>query len=158
MAQDDNREKKPSLTFSEKEINIAIDMEEKLTTIVNMLTYMLDKTDTKFTIIILKAEFDGLYDFIIGTKRDSDILQPIDPKINLHAIICQDTTVDGGYMFAQRMLKTLIEEKKVKDATCVALEVRTTRYSVRDIIYKAFQLYVNARHKSHLSEIKYHSL
>jgi hypothetical protein len=119
---------------------------------------MLDKTDTKFTIIILKAEFDKLYDYLMGTKRDSDILKSIDKKINLYAIICQDTTVDGGYMFAKRLLKTLIKDKKVHDATCVAVEVRTTRYSVRNIIYKAFQLYITARHKSHLNEIKYHSL
>ncbi|SHO81426.1 hypothetical protein MNB_SV-15-729 [hydrothermal vent metagenome] len=153
-----NREKEASLTFSEKEINIAIDMKVKLKNIVDMLIYMLDKTDTKFTIIIIKAEYDKLYDFIVGTKRDSDILQPINEKMNLHAIICQDTTVDGGYMFAKRILKTLIKDKKVRDVTCVAVEVRTTRYKVRDIIYKAFELYINARYKSNLGEIKYHSL
>jgi len=158
MDNNENREKKASVTFSEKEVHIAIDMEKKLFTIVDMLMYMLDKTDTKFTIIIIKAEFDGLYDYLVKTKRDSDILQEIDEKINLYAIVCQDTTVDGGYMFANRMLKTLINENKVHDVTCIALEVRTRRYSVRDIIYKGFQLYINARHKSHLGEIKYHSL
>ena len=154
----DHRTKKNEFTFNEKEIEIAVEMQKELAPVVDMLLYMLDKTQTKFTIITIKAQYEELYQFILNAKRDSDILKIIDSKYNIFSIVCQDTTVDGGYMFASRLVNTLIKEKDVKDITCVALEVRTNRYDVRDIIYKAFQLYTNARLKSALGEIKYHSL
>jgi hypothetical protein len=154
----DHRSKKNEFTFNEKEVEIATEMQKELTPVVDMLLYMLDKTQTKFTIIIIKADYDELYQFILNAKRDTDILKVIDHKYNIYSIVCQDTTVDGGYMFANRLVTTLTKDKDVKDITCVALEVRTNRYDVRDVIYKAFQLYINARHKSALGEIKYHSL
>ncbi len=154
----DNRSKKNESTFNEREIDIATKMQKELAPTVDVLSYMLDKTQTKFTIIIIKAEYDELYQYILNTKRDSDILKIIDEKYNIFGIVCQDTTVDGGYMFANRMVTALTQDKDVKDVTCVALEVRTTRYDVRDMIYKAFQLYITARRHSSLGEIKYHSL
>jgi len=154
----DSRSKKNEFTFNEKEVEIAVEMQKELGAEIDMLLYMLDKTQTKFTIIVIKAEYDDLYEYILNTKRDSDILKVIDAKYGIFAIICQDTTVDGGYMFANRVVTTLTNEKEVKDVTCIALEVRTNRYDVRDIVYKAFQLYIHARHKSSLGEIKYHSL
>jgi len=154
----DHRNKKNEFTFNEREVEIAVEMQRELTPVVDMLLYMLDKTQTKFTVITIKADYDDLYQFILNAKRDTDILKIIDNKFGIYSIVCQDTTVDGGYMLANRLVTTLTKDQDVKDITCVALEVRTNRYDVRDVIYKAFQLYINARHKSSLGEIKYHSL
>ncbi|MBN2824548.1 MAG: hypothetical protein JXQ76_04430 [Campylobacterales bacterium] len=155
---DNNRNTKNESIFNEREIDIAVRMQKELAPTVDVLSYMLDKTQTKFTIIIIKADYEELYQYIVNTKRESDILKIIDQKYNIFGIVCQDTAVDGGYMFANRMLTALIKEKKIKDVSCIALEVRTNRYDVRDIIYKAFQLYITSRRHSSLGEIKYHSL
>jgi len=155
---DSRNKKNEEFTFNEKEVEIAIEMQKELAPVVDMLLYMLDKTHTKFTIVVIKAQYEGLYQYLLNTKRDTDILKIIDEKYGIFGIVCQDTTVDGGYMFANRLVTTLINEQSIKDVTCVALEVRTNRYDVRDIVYKTFQLYTNARHRSTLGEIKYHSL
>jgi len=46
----DNRSKKNESTFNEREIDIATKMQKELAPTVDVLSYMLDKTQTKFTL------------------------------------------------------------------------------------------------------------
>ena len=43
-------------------------------------------------------------------------------------MLCQDTKVDGGYHFAERIIKHIIS-KEGTDIYCAEVEVRSTRLS-----------------------------
>jgi len=150
--------KRKSIAFNEEEINLALEINEKLTPIVDMLSYLLSVKETKFNIILLTANYDKLEEYLRDNKRGSDVLKEIDSKQNVYAIVCQETEVDGGYMFAKRLMKNLINDKKITNAYSATMEIRTTKHPTKEMLYKLFRVFISSKRKDVLGSIVFHSI
>lgn len=82
-----------------------------------------------------------------GQKRDTDLVFPIhgiEGSNTLFALICQETKVDGGCRFAERILRTLVS-KDAKNIYCIEIEVRSIRYDKREVIFKVIESYISTK-------------
>ena len=90
-------------------------------------------------------------------KRETDILFEIDKEESLYVMLCQDTKVDGGYRFAERVIRN-IQLDEGKDIFCTELEVRATHYSAKHVILKLLETFVKSRLMDKSNEIIFRSL
>ena len=90
-------------------------------------------------------------------KRDTDILFEIDKEDSLYALVCQDTKIDGGYYFAERLLHHM-QLDKAKDIYCTDLEIRTTNHEIKFVILKLIETYMQSKQEGKNNEIVFKSL
>ena len=90
-------------------------------------------------------------------KRDTDILFEIDKEDAVYLMLCQDTKVDGGYRFAERIIRNIVLDNG-SDIYCTELEVRTTRHVVKDVILKLVESYIKTKQENKSGEISFRSL
>ena len=72
-------------------------------------------------------------------------------------MLCQDTKVDGGYRFAERIIGNIVS-KEGTDIYCAELEVRSTNYKLRGVILKLVEIFIKAQQEGKSGEIIYKSL
>jgi len=154
----DKAVRRPSLRFNELEIKLALSVMKKMKKPIELMYYLLKREDENpFVIIFISAEDIALKSILKSQKRDTDILFKIDKSDQLYALICQETKVDGAYRFSERILRTLKSED-ASNIYCTQMEVRTTRYDIKDIIFKAIESYINAKKENKESEIIFKTL
>ncbi len=61
-------------------------------------------------------------------------------------MLCQDTKVDGGYHFAERIIRN-IQLDNGRDIYCTELEIRITHYSPKKVILKFIETYIKSKHE-----------
>jgi len=158
MSEDVKKIRRPSLRFNESEIKLALSIIENMEKPLDLMYYFLEKDPKKtFVFMLISANDVNVEEVLIKEKRDTDILFGIEEDRNLFALICQETKVDGGYRFAERILRTL-KLKEAKDVYCIEIEVRNTRYSVKDLILRSVEKYIMAEKEKRESEIHFHTL
>lgn len=133
-------------------------MIDKLRTTIDILYYFLEhKKDQTFVIVLISAKEIDLYDLLKNEKRETDMLFKINKEENLHAVLCQKTKVEGGYRFAERLLRKILLSGGHSIYT-VALEVRTTKYAIKEVILRLTDAYFQARSENKEGEIVFRSL
>ena len=75
----------------------------------------------------------------------------------LYALICQDTKIDGGYHFADRLVRKTIEGGG-EEVYCVELEIRTTVHKIRYLIYRLMELFIQTRQNKQTGEVIFKAL
>ena len=158
MAERENETKKHSLRFTGDDIVLTIALMEKLKNAIDIVYYLMDHQDEdEFVLLLMNAQNVELGILLEKEKRDSDILFEIDQEKSIYAMLCQDTKVDGGYRFAERIIRDIV----LKDGTdiyCAELEVRHTHYKLKDVILKLVEIFVKAQKEGKSGEIIYKSL
>ncbi len=155
MSETSTKTRRPSLRFNEKEIKLALKMMEKMEKPIELMYYLMEREDEKpFVIILLSAKEIELASLIRTEKRDTDLLFNIDENQNLFALICQETKVDGGYRFAERLLRTVVLDNG-HSVYCTEMEIRSTKYDIKEVIFKAIENYISAKKEN---EIVFRSL
>ena len=158
MAERENQTKKHSLRFTGDDIVLTITLMEKLKNAIDIVYYLMDHQDEdEFVLLLMNAENVDLEILLEEAKRDSDILFEIDKEKSIYAMLCQDTKVDGGYRFAERIIRNIVS----KDGTgiyCAELEVRSTSYDLKDVILKLVETFIKAKQDGKSGEIIYKSL
>lgn len=158
MSEDVKKTRRPSLRFNESKIKLILDVMENMEKPLELMYYFLEKDPRKiFVMMLISANDVNVEEVLIKEKRDTDILFGIEEGRNLFALVCQETKVDGGYRFAERILRTL-KKQEAKDIYCVEIEVRNTRYSGKDVIIKSVEKYIMAENEKREGEIHFHSL
>jgi len=117
-------------------------MADKLKKVTDMMLYFLDGQHIKFTYILISADDENFESFLHEEKRDTDILIPIDEKQILYAIVCQETDIEGGYRFAERIIRLLDIEKHRECIYCSVLTVSSARYSTQQIVFRLLESYL----------------
>ncbi|MCD6654789.1 MAG: hypothetical protein LT067_08535 [Sulfurovum sp.] len=146
------------LHFNEKQIKIASKMIDKLETTLDILYYFLEhKKDQTFVIVLISAKDIDLCDLLKKEKRDTDMLFKIHKEDDLYAVICQKTKVEGGYRFAERLLRKILLSNG-HSVYSVALEIRTTKYSIKEAILRLIDTYFQAKAENKEGEIVFRSL
>lgn len=144
MGEKIKRMKRPSLRFNESEIKLALDVIEKMYRPIELMYYLSERAqEDPFVILFISAEDIDLEEILYEEKRDTDILFKIDKERHLFSIICQETKVDGAYRFAERLLNVVVD-KGGTFVYCSELEVRSSKYAINEIIFKAIEIYLHA--------------
>jgi len=87
-----------------------------------------------FSAIMLQSDLEDFGEFLKTHKRKTDLLYDVSPREGIYALLCQETQVDGGYYFMQR-LKGLMEQAKGPGLTAAIVGVESTIYPVQDLIF-----------------------
>jgi len=154
----DKAVRRPILRFKESEIKLSLHVMDQMQKPIELMYYLWKReNENPFVIIFISAEDIELESILEKEKRDTDLLFGIDKSCKLCAIICQETKVDGAYRFAERILRTLKAENANK-IYCTQMEIRTTRYEIKDIIFKAIESYIIAKKENKEGEIIFKTL
>jgi len=144
---------KNSFRYTEKEIKLATNMVEELAVPLDLMFYLIDhSSENTFVLMLLTAEDVKVKTLLESEKRNTDIIYDIFPEENVYAMICQETKVDGGYRFAERIIRKL-KEANGKDIYCSEIEVNNSKYTPKDVIFRVLDGFVKAREKRTSGEI-----
>ena len=158
MAIRENEARKHSLRFNGDEVVLAVNMIEKLEKTIELIYYLMELGDEEsFVLMMMTAKDVDIYKILDDGKRDTDILFQIDKEEDIHVMLCQDTKVDGGYHFAERIIKDILR-KKGTAIYCTELEVRSTNHHVKHVITKLIEIFMKSKLENKTSEIVYKSL
>ncbi|MCF6244640.1 MAG: hypothetical protein L3J43_06350 [Sulfurovum sp.] len=158
MSEEVEKVRRPKLKFNESEIKFALSVMDKMKNPVELMYYLLDReNENPFVLIFISSKNVDLGEILKQEKRDTDVLFKINTDKNLYAIICQETKVDGAYRFAERLLRTVLT-KGGNPIYCTELEVTSSKYSVKDILFKAIEMYITAVKENNENEITFRSL
>jgi len=158
MSTRENEIRKNSLRFKAEEIVLAVNMIEKLEKTIEVVYYLMEHEGVEsFVLLLVKAENVEMIPILEYEKRDTDILFEVDKEEAIYVMLCQDTKVDGGYHFAERIIKNIIS-KEGTDVFCSEVEVRSTRYQVKNVIFKLIETFMKAKLENKTNEIVYKSL
>ena len=146
------------MRFDGKEIQLAVKMLEKLETTIDIMYYLMENENQQaFVIMLLTATDVELSTLLDREKRETDILFEIDKDESLYVMLCQDTKVDGGYRFAERLIRN-IQLDKGSDIYCTELEVRATHYTPKQVVLKLLETFSKSKLSNKSNEIVFRSL
>ena len=153
-----NEIQRGDIRFNGEDIELAAKMLDELTTTMDIMYYLMERGEERaFIVMLISAENIDVQKLLKKEKRNTDILFEIDKEESLYAIICQDTKIDGGYHFAERVVRNMISHKS-EDIYCVELEVKTTAHNIKYIIFKLIETYIKAKQDQKQGEIVFKTL
>jgi KaiC/GvpD/RAD55 family RecA-like ATPase len=158
MIKRENDARRGDVRFNGNDISLAAKLLDKLTTTVEIIYYLMNRREERsFVVMLVTAENIAVQNILVEQKRDTDILFEIDKEESIYAIICQDTKIDGGYHFGERVMRHM-KLNEAKMPYCVELEVRTTTHDIKYIIFKLMEEFIKARDEKRSGEIIFKTL
>ncbi len=158
MGNRQNESRAVSLRFNGKEIELAVKMLDTLQTAIDIIYYLMDHDkEQAFVLMLLTAKNIDLNTLLEKEKRDTDILYEIDKEESMYVMLCQDTKVDGGYRFAERVIRN-IQLGEGTDIYCTELEVRVRHYTPKQVVLKLLETFVKSKQLNKSNEIIFRSL
>jgi len=146
------------LRYTEKEITLATSMIKELGDALDLMFYLMNhSSENNFVLMLITAEKTDLKKILLKEKRNTDIVYDINKEESVYAMICQETKVDGGYRFAERIIRN-IRLDHGEDIYCSEIEVRTTKFSAKDIIFRVVDGFVQARQTEKSGDIVFKSV
>ena len=107
----------------------------------------LRRNDTgAFSVIFATAEGFDMQALFAQEKRYSDILVKIDEVEDTYALVCLETPVEGGFQFAQRLLRHM-KTGFAERVYMAVVDVRSATYSAEEVISKMLEIYYDAKAK-----------
>jgi len=154
----ENENRAANLRFNGKEIQLAVKMLDAMQTTIDIIYYLMEhEKEQAFVLVLLTAKEIDLNTLLNNEKRETDILFEIDKEESIYVMLCQDTKVDGGYHFAERVIRN-IQLDEGKDIYCTELEVRATHYSAKHVVLKLLETFVKSKLLNKSNEIVFRSL
>lgn len=157
MSTEEHGRRGQHIRFNEDAIKLAVQMVEELQKPLEVLYYLMDHGEQSVVLILLSSECVRLDEILIEQKRDTDIMYEIDKEKSIYALLCQETKVDGGYIFEQRLEQSIVKAggKKLFSAE---LEIKTTKYQTKDVIMKLLDMYLYAVENNKDAEVVFRTL
>lgn len=154
----ENETRRSNIRFNGNDIALAAKMLDTMSNTIDILYYLMDRGDERsFVIMLVSAENIDVKALLAQQKRDTDILFEVDEASSLYAVICQDTKIDGGYHFAERVLRHM-KEVKAEELYCTELEVRTTTHNIKYVIFKVLETFIKSKVDGRSGEVIFKSL
>ena len=158
MIKRDTDTKRGLVRFTGDDISLAASMIEKLSTTIDIMYYLMNRREERsFVMMLISDSKIDVGQIVAEQKRNTDILFRLDENRHIYAVICQDTKIDGGYHFADRVMKHM----KMHDAEepyCVEVEVGTTVHGVKFLVFKLLEEYLKAKEEKLDGEIVFKTL
>jgi len=156
----DNQERRKgikNLCFDEASIDLALTIVEKVEKPLDLLFYLMRRENQRAVVLMLiSAKNVDMDAFLQEKKRDTDILYRVDERRNIYAMICQDTRVDEGYHFAERLHRSL-EELDAEEVYLSEVEIGSTNYEAKEVIFRLIELYFAAANSGRAGEINFYA-
>ena len=143
-----HKKERRNKAYTEDELLLGIHFIERLGKITDLLRYFLDKKSIKFTYILMHVDDEAFEPFLREEKRATDILIPLDEKKLLYAVVCQETGIEGGYHFAERIIHLLEVVRQKKCISCNVMTVSAAHYSAEEIAMHLLERYLNFEKES----------
>jgi len=125
-----------SKIYDERVLKIGIAIHDKIEDPLQILVRLLRKRRLhSFSAILIKSDSGSFGEFMNRHKRRSDLLYTINSKAGLYVLLCQETQVDGGYYFVDRLTKAWKEEQTEHGVIASIVAVESTKYEVWDIVF-----------------------
>jgi len=154
----ENEKKQGHIRFNSYYISMIAKMIDRMGSIIDIMYFLMERKEERaFVAMLISAEEIDMNILIAKEKRDTDIMFELDKEKNLYAIICQDTQIDGGYHFAERLLRKTVEAGG-KEIYCTELEVRTTVHKIQYIVYRLMELFVGTKQNRQEGEVVFKAL
>ena len=154
----ENEMQRDNIRFNGDDIALAATMLDKLVSTIDIMYYLMERgKERAFVIMLISAENIDIQTLLTKEKRNTDILFEIDKEASLYAIVCQDTKIDGGYHFAERVVRNMILHKS-ENIYCTELEVRVRHYSPKQVVLKLLETFVKSKQTNKSNEIVFRSL
>ncbi len=154
----ENENGRRNIRFTGNDIALAAKMLDELSTTIEIVYYLMNRGEERsFVVMLITADACEVEKILQEQKRSTDILFTLDRENDIYAIICQDTRIDGGYHFGERVMHHM----KMNEATapyCIELEVRNTTYDIKYIIFRLMELFIAAREDERSGEIVFKTL
>jgi len=158
MSTRENEAGKKNLKYKAEEIMLAVDMIENLEKTVDVVYYLMEHEGVEsFVLMLMKADDIALQPLLDYEKRDTDILFEINKEKGTYVLLCQDTKIDGGYHFAERVIRNILS-KEGKNVYCAELEVRSTQHTTKNVIFKLIEIFMKIQAEEQTNQIVYKSL
>lgn len=158
MSSRENENRVNSLKFSGKEIQLAAKMLDTLQTTIDIVYYLMEQEhEQSFVLMLMTAKDIDLQALLTKEKRDTDILYEIDKEGSLYVMLCQDTKVDGGYRFAERVIRNILLDNG-NEVYCTELEIKSTHYKPKQVILKLLETFIKSKQMNKTGEIVFRSL
>ena len=153
-----NDRQKDHIRFDGNDIALATKILDKLTTTIDIMYYLMEHGEERaFIVMLISAENIDVKTLLEKEKRNTDILFEIDAEASLYAVICQDTKIDGGYHFAERVVRNMLLHNS-EDIYCTELEVRSTAHNIKYVVFKLIEIYIKAKQDEKEGEIVFKTL
>jgi hypothetical protein len=81
----------------------------------------------------------------------------INKEESLYVMLCQDTKVDGGYHYAERIIRNIVLDGG-NTIYCTELEVRAVHYAPKIVILKLLETFIQSKQMNKAGEIVFRSL
>ena len=154
----ESEDKQNNIRFTAHNITMMATMLEKLSSTLDIMFFLMErKEENSFVIMLVSARNIDLKDLLEKEKRDTDIIFEIDTEEPLYAIICQDTKIDGGYHFAERLVRKATTSGG-ENLYCTELEIRNTSHKIKYIIYRLMELFIQTKEAKKYGEIVFKTL
>ena len=146
------------IRFDGNDITLAAKMLDLLSTTVEIVYYLMNRGEERsFVMMLITADVCNVDEVLQKQKRNTDILFEIDKEQEIYAIVCQDTKIDGGYHFGDRVMKHL-KECDAKNPYCIALEVRSSTHDIKYLVFRLIETYLQAKENGESGEVVYKTL
>jgi len=147
-----------NVRFDGNDIALAAKMLDELSTTIEIVYYLMNRGEERsFVVMLVTAEGCEVDAILKEQKRNTDILFELDREKSIYAIICQDTKIDGGYHFGERVMRHL-KLNEAKDPYCIELEVRNTTYDIKYIIFRLMETFLETKDEKRSGEIVFKTL
>ena len=147
-----------NIRFDGNDIALAAKMFDELSTTIEIVYYLMNRGEERsFVVMLVTADECEVGEILQEQKRNTDILFELDKENAIYAIICQDTKIDGGYHFGERVMRHL-KINEAKDPYCIELEVRNTTYDIKYIIFKVMEMFLQTKDEERSGEIVFKTL
>ncbi len=157
MPEKDRRKHRSGIYLNEEDIALALKMASKIEDSLELLLYLMRRNNhSSLVLMLLSAESRGMYDALVTQKRDTDLVVEIDSEKNVYAVFCQDTKVDEGYHFAQR-LQRHFGESGIEGVHIVEVEMNSSNYNTKEITFKLIELYFKSKQQENEGQIGYYT-
>jgi hypothetical protein len=131
--------------YDEQTLKLGIRLYEKGELPLELFYHMLSlRRLNSFSVIMIQAVMEDFGTFLKDHKRKSDLLFKLDASKGIYAIFCQETQVDGGYYFLQRLAKDITEKEAVDLRACI-VGVESTKYPIHDLLFIILDSFVKVR-------------
>jgi hypothetical protein len=158
MVTRENEIKRGHIRFNGNDISLAAKMLDELSTTIEIVYYLMNRGEERsFVVMLVSADECDVKGILSQQKRNTDILFEIDAAQSIYAIICQDTKIDGGFHFGERVMRYL-KHNEAKEPYCIELEVRATTHDIKYIIFRLIETYIAAKQQKNSGEIVFKTL
>ena len=144
--------------IKQKHLKLALRLLEELEKPLEVLHFLMQRDEIGDLVIVLLSAPGGfdLKRMLEEQKRESDLMFELLPEENLYAVLCQNTDIEGGFQMAKRLKRHL--DLAQQESIIVELEIhKSVHYESKDILFKLFDLYVDA-YDAKKNEIVFYSL